>query len=170
MYDPVFNESFTMQTSDSKWWGGEPIWITARKQKLRSATFFWPGSEVNFNGTRPNIYIPYNKAIPFSIRVDAVMGWLANRDMNFVCIYFHEPDGTGHTYGPDSSQVIEKVREMDILLGSIVAKLEENNLLDKVNVIVTSDHGMTGLDVQNRVIDLTRVVDMSLIKVSHSTL
>ncbi|KAL5014928.1 hypothetical protein ScPMuIL_009198 [Solemya velum] len=164
MYDPVFDETFSMRTTDSKWWGGEPIWITTRKQNLHSATYFWPGSEVNFNGTRPNIYMPYNQATPFHTRVDKAIDWLRNQDMNFVCLYFHEPDATGHRYGPNSDEVLEKVKEMDILLGYIVTKLQENNLADKVNVMVTSDHGMTELDVRNRVIDLNQIVNMSLIK------
>src|SRR3546814_9317314 len=27
---------------DGRWWGGEPIWITAQKAGLRSATMYWP--------------------------------------------------------------------------------------------------------------------------------
>src|SRR3546814_18692535 len=30
---------------DGRWWGGEPIWITAQKAGLRSATMYWPGSQ-----------------------------------------------------------------------------------------------------------------------------
>ena len=35
MYDPVFKESFypgCPTANDQKWWGGEPIWITATLQ------------------------------------------------------------------------------------------------------------------------------------------
>ncbi|HHW4681016.1 MAG TPA: alkaline phosphatase family protein, partial [Xylella taiwanensis] len=31
--------------SDGRWWGGEPIWVRAEHAGIRSATFFWPGSE-----------------------------------------------------------------------------------------------------------------------------
>ena len=39
-------------SNDERWWGGEPIWITAEKQGLTSATFFWPGSEASIDGVQ----------------------------------------------------------------------------------------------------------------------
>src|SRR5213594_1452923 len=39
---------FTMSAEtarDPRWWGGEPIWVTAERRGLRTATAFWPGSE-----------------------------------------------------------------------------------------------------------------------------
>ena len=41
MYDPVFNETFTRATSTAKWWGGEPVWVTAQIQGRRTA-IQWP--------------------------------------------------------------------------------------------------------------------------------
>ncbi|MGH7612961.1 MAG: ectonucleotide pyrophosphatase/phosphodiesterase, partial [Gemmatimonadales bacterium] len=36
MYDPVFDAIFritdTVAVADSRWWGGEPLWVTAEKQ------------------------------------------------------------------------------------------------------------------------------------------
>ena len=37
----------SMSRKESFWWDqGEPIWVTAERQGVMSATFFWPGSEV----------------------------------------------------------------------------------------------------------------------------
>lgn len=36
------------------------IWLTVMDQGLRAGTFFWPGSDVQINGTFPNIYEKYN--------------------------------------------------------------------------------------------------------------
>ena len=41
---------------DPRWWGGEPIWVTAVRQGKRAATFFWPGSDVAIGGVRPTWY------------------------------------------------------------------------------------------------------------------
>src|SRR5918994_6440942 len=38
---------------DARWWGGEPIWVTAVRQGKRAATFFWPGSDVAIGGGLP---------------------------------------------------------------------------------------------------------------------
>ena len=40
---------------------------------------------------------------------------------------------------------------MDGILGQILDTLDEKHLSDVVNVIVTSDHGMTSVDMENRV-------------------
>uniref|UniRef100_A0A3Q1JXN9 SMB domain-containing protein n=1 Tax=Anabas testudineus TaxID=64144 RepID=A0A3Q1JXN9_ANATE len=45
MYDPVFDATFTLRSREKlnhRWWGGQPIWITALKQGVKAATFFWP--------------------------------------------------------------------------------------------------------------------------------
>ncbi|XP_048760552.2 ectonucleotide pyrophosphatase/phosphodiesterase family member 5-like isoform X2 [Ostrea edulis] len=161
MYDPVFNATFSRENQESRWWdGGEPLWVTARNNGRKSATFYWPGSEAEIRGVRPNIWLPYNESAPFRPRVDRVMDWLVNDSIDFVTLYFHEPDKTGHKYGPDSTQILGKVREMDGILGYILDNLEKFSLKDKVNLIVLSDHGMTSIDLQRRLIDITEVIDM----------
>ena len=47
--------------------------------------------------------------------------------------------------------ICSKVREMDKILGLILDTLDAKNLGDVVNVIVTSDHGMTSVDMETRV-------------------
>uniref|UniRef100_A0A2C9JT90 Uncharacterized protein n=1 Tax=Biomphalaria glabrata TaxID=6526 RepID=A0A2C9JT90_BIOGL len=47
---------------------------------------------------------------------------------------------------------------MDGILGQLLTELDNKNLTDKVNLIVTSDHGMTAVDVENRLIDLSELL------------
>lgn len=164
MYDPDFDETFNKGTKDTKWWdGGEPLWVTARKQGLKSAVFFWPGSESVIRGLRPNIYKEYNENVPFQTRVDTVVQWLSN-EIDLALLYFHEPDSTGHKFGPNSPEVKAKVMEMDNVLGYIVKELDRADLTSRVNVIVTSDHGMTEIDYAARHIDLSEYIDMESIE------
>ena len=37
------------------------VWITAQKQDLISGVYFWPGSETDFNGSRPHFYFEYTE-------------------------------------------------------------------------------------------------------------
>ncbi|MBI2498255.1 MAG: alkaline phosphatase family protein, partial [Opitutae bacterium] len=65
-YDPAYNETFGMgkpsSNSEERWWAdGEPVWITAGKQGVRSACFFWPGSETTHGGIRPSFSKPFDK-------------------------------------------------------------------------------------------------------------
>lgn len=52
-------------------------------------------------------------------------------------------DQQGHSYGPDSDEVNSTLREMDKFSEALHAVLSERNLLNIVNVIYVSDHGMT---------------------------
>lgn len=165
MFDPVFNRTFTMRTTESRWWSaGEPIWITARKNNLTSATYFWPGSEVEIQNLRPNIWLKYDKKKPFKPRVDQVIKWLTKENINMVTLYFFEPDMTGHIHGPNSPEVLEKVKEMDDVLGYLLCQLDSHDLTNQVNLIVTSDHGMTEMNKAKQTIDVTKHVNMSLVQ------
>ncbi|MBV94877.1 Ectonucleotide pyrophosphatase/phosphodiesterase family member 2, partial [Eschrichtius robustus] len=44
MYDPVFDATFHLRGREKfnhRWWGGQPLWITATKQGVKAGTFFW---------------------------------------------------------------------------------------------------------------------------------
>ncbi|XP_076461786.1 ectonucleotide pyrophosphatase/phosphodiesterase family member 5-like [Babylonia areolata] len=159
MYDPVRNASFSKRSTESFWWeGGEPIWVTAERQNKRSAVYFWPGSDAEIRGYRPSQYLVYNQSVPFPQRVETALGWLEHGGKDLVLLYFHEPDKTGHLYGPSSTQVADKVREMDGILGLIMKTMEEKKL-DDVNLILTSDHGMTDVNAQHRLLNLWDYLD-----------
>lgn len=164
MYDRQRNASFSMQSREPFWWeGGEPIWVTAVKRGKKAATYFWPGSEAQIHGHRPTVYKAYNQSVPFQLRVDTALSWFTEQGMDFVALYFHEPDFTGHLYGPLSTQVADKVREMDSVLGLLLDKMEEKGLSDVVNLIVTSDHGMAEIDLQNKIIDMWSRVNKTMV-------
>src|SRR4030095_3095378 len=63
-FDPEFTATFALNKSEAaqngRWWGGEPIWITAIKQGQRSAPVFFPGSEAEIGGTRPTVWKTYD--------------------------------------------------------------------------------------------------------------
>lgn len=167
MYDPEFDEFFSMRSHETKWWdAGEPLWITARKRGLTSGTIFWPGSEAQIQGMHPNKWYKYNESITFDQRIDIAINMLKNDNFNFVTTYFHEPDRTGHIYGPNSREIEDMVMEMDTLLGTILNKLIANGLQDKVNLILVSDHGMTEVDYVNRLVEIYSLVDKSQIQLT----
>ncbi|XP_046561055.1 glycerophosphocholine cholinephosphodiesterase ENPP6-like [Haliotis rubra] len=162
MYDPVFNASFNLGTKETRWWnGGEPLWVTAKKQGLKAGTYFWPGSEAEIQGVRPDYWYPYTDNTPYKERIDTVVDWFKNQNIQLATLYYPEPDKTGHSFGPESQEVRDKVMYMDEILGYLVQKMKENDLENEVNVIVTSDHGMVEVDNINKVVDITDYVDMT---------
>ncbi|KAM9840798.1 ectonucleotide pyrophosphatase/phosphodiesterase family member 1 [Aulostomus maculatus] len=148
MYDVTRNAFFSLKTEEKfnpKWYQGEPVWITAMRQKLKAGTYFWPGSDVSINGTFPDFYKKYDQKIPFEDRVSTLLEWLSlpqGERPDFYTLYLDEPDSSGHRYGPASSQVIEALGKVDRILGLLMDGLKKKNLHKCANVIILSDHGM----------------------------
>uniref|UniRef100_A0A8C8M369 SMB domain-containing protein n=1 Tax=Oncorhynchus tshawytscha TaxID=74940 RepID=A0A8C8M369_ONCTS len=148
MYDVTRNASFSLKVPEkfnAKWYQGEPVWFTAMDNNLKSATFFWPGSDVAVNGRLPDFYKKYDKNISFEERISTIFQWLnlpQGERPDFYTLYMEEPDSAGHQYGPMSSQVIEALLNVDRLLGLLMDGLKQKNLHRCVNLVLLSDHGM----------------------------
>uniref|UniRef100_A0A8C4PM43 Ectonucleotide pyrophosphatase/phosphodiesterase 1 n=1 Tax=Equus asinus asinus TaxID=83772 RepID=A0A8C4PM43_EQUAS len=148
MYDPKMNASFALKSKEKfnpKWYKGEPIWLTAKYQGLKAGTFFWPGSDVKINGLFPDIYKIYNGSVPFEERILAVLKWLQlpkDERPHFYTLYLEEPDSSGHSHGPVSSEVIRALQRVDNMVGMLMDGLKGLNLHRCLNLILISDHGM----------------------------
>lgn len=126
-------------------YGGEPIWVTAEKQGVKSASYFWVGTEAAVQGIQPSIWKPFDGSVPFSDRGDSVVAWLqlpeAERP-HLLMWYIEEPDAIGHFATPDSSAVIDKVEELDRILNRFFAQVSQLDIFPKIDFIILSDHGM----------------------------
>ncbi|XP_065069586.1 venom phosphodiesterase 2-like [Rhopilema esculentum] len=148
---------------NSKWWKGEPIWNTVRRQGLKSASYFWVGSEVNIGGLLPNYWKRYNGNVPFEDRVDQVLKWLEmdpSERPNLLLTYFEEPDKQGHSFGPDSAEVNKAIKRVDDIIGRLVDGIRKRNLSSCVNIVMTSDHGMTNISC-SRAIYLDKFISLT---------
>lgn len=54
--------------------------------------------------------------------------WLAEDDFDLALIYFHEPDSSGHAYGPDDEKMIPVIKRMDDVLGWLLQGLDNSTL------------------------------------------
>lgn len=57
---------------------------------------------------------------PWEDRVDNVVNWLKQDDVNLGLLYIEEPDHTGHMFGPDSKEVDKKLEELNDLVGYLL--------------------------------------------------
>ena len=171
MFDPVFNATFKMSdraaVEDGRWWGGEPLWVTAEKQGQKSGIFFWVGSEAKIAGVRPAHWRRYDQKVPNPDRVAQVLAWLdlpiATRP-RFLAIYFSDADHYGHRCGPDSPEVVKAIQELDGILGMLLQGLETRGIFEKVNIILVADHGMSATSMA-RVIYLRDYIDLSTVQI-----
>jgi len=130
---------------DAKWYGAEPIWVTAEKNGIITATYFWVGSEAPIGGYYPTYYKNYQAGIAPEDKVDQMISWLelpVRERPRLVCLYFNEPDHTGHVFGVESEEVNKKIEESDYILGYLLKSLKKLDIYDNVNIVIVSDHGM----------------------------
>lgn len=175
-------ETFTMASDDPFWWNGaEPIWVTAEKAGVRSATMFWPGANVAWGGnratawpytltggTRPSDWQQFNQAVSDRQRVDAVIDWLrrpADNRPQLLTLYFDLVDTAGHQYGPDAQQTTDAVAEVDGSIGRLVAGL--GALGQTANIVIVSDHGMAATS-SERTIPLDKIAPLADYRVVES--
>lgn len=166
MRDARIGTTFTIGDTnvarDPRWWGGEPIWNTAERQGVRTAGFFWPGSDYAINGRFPTYYRPYDGRVPNTQRVQQVLEWLAlppERAPRFIAMYVSTTDDVGHSYGPSAPQVDSAIAHVDSLVGALVDGLATRGLSGQVNLVIVSDHGMTEID-SARVVRLDEYVSL----------
>jgi predicted AlkP superfamily pyrophosphatase or phosphodiesterase len=146
-YDPEAGKLYSMKDRaalvNPEFYGGTPLWQLAKKQGMKSASFFWIGSEVEIQGDFPDYYLKYEEQVPDSKRVDQTLTWLSLPEKerpHFISLYFSFVDTQGHNTGTSSTDVQQAVMKADSLLGVLEAGIEKTKL--PVNVILVSDHGM----------------------------
>ena len=86
-------------------YGGTPLWQWFQQHGIKTASYFWVGSEAPIQGQFPTYYHIYDQNIPYSKRVDEVMNWfrLPEEDRpQFVTLYFEFVDSAGHRTGTNS--------------------------------------------------------------------
>ena len=170
MYDPEFDSVFKLskreEVQNQRWWGGEPIWVTAEKQGQIAGAFFFPGTEAPIGGKHPTYWKTYDGGIPNEKRVDTILSWIdlpKKKRPTIFTLYFSDIDDAGHDYSPESKKTGKAVKRIDKIIGRLTSGLSKRGVLEAVNLIIVSDHGMAEVDQRNVVI-LDEMFDTSLAK------
>lgn len=146
-------------------YGGEPVWVTAEKQGVKTASFFWVGSEAPVAGISPTYWKKYDESVTYEERIDSVVKWLgypASKRPELVTLYFDEPDATSHSFGPVSAETGKVVHRLDSLMGVLRNKLAALPDANKINLIILSDHGMASIS-HEKYVNLLSVVPKRMI-------
>ena len=145
----IYTMSDKVKVADPYYYGGVPLWELAKRNGVKSASFFWVGSELTDESRRPDYYFPFDDKVDPNKRVDQVIAWLklpAAERPHLITLYFSFPDHEGHNFGPDAEQTKQAVLRADSLLGNLMQEFEATKL--PVNVILVSDHGMKEITVK----------------------
>lgn len=142
--------------SDIRNYGGDPIWLTAKRQGMTTATVYWVGSDIPIKGGYANYWQDYQKKplLTDVERADEVVRLLQlpeSERPHFIMCYFEEPDHTGHVAGLVTKECRSEMEHLDELLSYMWKRISLLPEASKVNLIVTGDHGMAWTDADRTV-------------------
>lgn len=158
-YDPQLKRSYSIGKSSMKepvFYKRYPMWQVVEMNNIKSASYFWLGSDIKINGRTPTYYFPFDLGTSQMKRVNQVLDWYrlpVDDRPRFISLYFSAVDSVGHSKGPNSEEIEDAVMKLDESIGKLLDGIER--LPFDVNVIFVSDHGM--YEVQpDHIIDLGR--------------
>ena len=175
-WDPTMSAEFFYtdpeRSMKPQWWaGGEPLWVTAEKQNVKTGVHMWPGSEAGMAYSATYLD-KYNGSEVLSRKTDRILELLdmpsiessaTNTRPQLIAAYVPVVDADGHKFGPNSTEIWDTISSVDDMLHNLFRGLDERNLTDIVNVVVVSDHGMATTST-DRLIQLDDLIDLDLIE------
>ncbi|XP_074510420.1 ectonucleotide pyrophosphatase/phosphodiesterase family member 7 isoform X1 [Sebastes fasciatus] len=180
VHNMMFNTKTNLKVSHKKtltrseWWdnGVLPLWITAQNQGLKTASFYYPGGGANYSGQAVNRVLveesdhPDDNETEWQQNIDMVMSWFSDEDFHLVTLYYGEPDNVGHAKGPDHPDRKKIIRQIDRTIGYLREAISRHHLNDRLNVIITSDHGMTTVKKRPQVDEIILNKYLNLLKLA----
>jgi len=133
-------------TKDSRWWSaGVPLWALAEEQGLKVTRTQWVVNGYDRQGRGGSNHVPLEYTAPPERGADRFLQWFdgnAKDAPDLSLLYFPQADSAGHKYGPDSPQTNAAIAQLDAAIGKVVAGLKKRRLWNRVNIVLTADHGM----------------------------
>ncbi len=166
-FDPIRRQTYSFRdpgtVSDGSWYRGEPIWVSAERQGMVAACYFWPGSEAAIGGIRPTLWTKYEGAVPNHVRVDTILEWLRlpdDRRPHVLTLYMSDIDGASHQNELGSRNIDAAIRAVDSSLGRLLDGIETLPVRDRLFVVLSSDHGMTNTSLA-QIVAIDGLIDMT---------
>lgn len=143
-----------------------PIWTLNERggEGQRSGCMMWPGSDLKYQQTLPSFFVSYNHSVSWHSRVDTVISWFTHPDtpINLGMMYFEEPDLACHSYGPESPEIDAQISRVDRLVQYLLTEAQQAGILDRLNIVLMSDHGGQAVSIPSNSIDLDDFIDSTL--------
>jgi predicted AlkP superfamily pyrophosphatase or phosphodiesterase len=129
------------------WIEVEPLWSMLERAGLRTASFYWVGSEGAWpGGLAPSDWKPFSSRTKERTKVDGILEWLdrpAGTRPRLVTSWFHGADHAAHDHGPGSPEATRALAAQDVEIGRLVDGLAARGRLADTTLLFVSDHGMT---------------------------
>jgi hypothetical protein len=132
----------------------EPIWLTAKRQSVRTLVYDWPLSQNQRGEVRCDYSLDqFDNDLTDAQRLQRIIdAWRSDKGqggpLRLIMGYVKGTDPAGHKFGPDSREVEAKLAETDALLkqfvddATAVFREQMSPDRDRLYVLITTDHGM----------------------------
>jgi alkaline phosphatase D len=155
--------------ADANWIEAPPIWVLAEQQGIKSAVFFWVGSETDWHGVGASYRkAPFDPNIKEEQKIEQILKWIDMDKVNrprLIMSYWDGTDDLGHIDGPESPRVSQQLRRQNKLLQDLITAIDARQAWGHLTLIVVSDHGMAAV---NNYINLEQLLRISGIKAELS--
>jgi len=129
------------------WIEVEPIWSLLERAGVRTASYYWVGSEGAWpRGRAPSEWMPFSSRTSERDKVDRILAWLdrpVTERPRLITSWFHGADHTAHEEGPGTPEVARALAQQDVEIGRLIDGIDASDGADETTLIIVSDHGMT---------------------------
>ncbi|MFL2701843.1 MAG: alkaline phosphatase family protein [Gammaproteobacteria bacterium] len=143
------NKGSYSYSPEANWIESKPIWAYLEERGIKTATYFWVGSETAWNGIEISYSkFPFSNSVSEETKIQQILKWLSlpeNQRPRLIMSWWHGIDSSAHKYGMSDNKVSQKFIEQDKHLLDLINKIEEKGLWKRLTLIVVSDHGMTDI-------------------------
>ena len=140
-------KGFYSYSGGADWLLAEPLWVAAERQGVKAATYFWVGSETDWQGQSTSYRMaPFDGSRSEVDKVNKIIEWLdlpLDERPRLIMSYWKGADTTGHFRGPNHDAIVEDINKQDVELGRLLEAVDSRNLWPKTTLMIVSDHGMT---------------------------
>lgn len=148
-YDPElkmeFDSADPKKSFDRRYWGGQPLWVTAKQSGVKSAVHMWPGSESNWSiREAPDERSPFDQTESLDQKAAHIIEWF-DRGIEMpqlMLSYVPNVDTISRSNGISGSKLTGELVKVDQFVKTIAEALDARNLTDVINLVLVSDNGM----------------------------
>ncbi|CAD6196519.1 unnamed protein product [Caenorhabditis auriculariae] len=148
VYDPLISATVQdmKKTQETKLFLADTIWEVYKKETgNKTACLMFPLCVYNHTGYGNDYKFVYSMKMSFDDRIKQIVDWLKlppSERPGLITAYYHEPDGAGHR---DVLHINPELETTEKNLDKLFRALAEENLLECINLVILSDHGMQAL-------------------------
>lgn len=143
--DMEFDSTDPKKSSNRQYWGGEPIWTTARRNGIKSAVHMWPGAGADWSDKeKADEASPLDADESLEDKAAHLIKWFdRGSDMPQVMLSYVPNVATASSSdGISGPKLTGELIKVDQFVKTVAEALSARNLTDVVNLVVVSDSGM----------------------------